>query len=110
MSVNYSKQGDLGWEDLKRLFARSNWKYGIYENEKYIEAVFEISNEKGQRFYYQINNGYYRCMVNVIEKFPVKLTSELFILATHFNNLTLLLFPLFYSTNFCYFAIIIYTV
>ena len=87
LSVNYSKQGDLLWDDLKRLFAGSNWKYGIYENEKYIEAIFEIGNEKGQRFFYQINNGYFRCFVNVIENFPVELTTELFILATHFNNL-----------------------
>jgi len=87
LSVNYSKQENLVWNDLKKLFAESNWKYGIYEKEKYIEAGFEIGKGKGQRFFYQLNNGYFRCMVNIIEHFPTELTTELFILAAHFNNL-----------------------
>jgi len=85
--VNHSKQENFVWDDLKKLFAGSNWKYGIYEKEKYIESIFEIGNDTGRRFFYLINNDHFHCTVNILEGFPVELTSELFILAAHFNNL-----------------------
>jgi len=87
LSVNHSKQENFVWNDLKKLYSGSNWKYGIYEKEKYIEAVFGIGNEKGRRFFYLINNDYFHCTVNILENFPVELTTDLFILAAHFNNL-----------------------
>ena len=58
-----------------------------YEKEKFIESFFEISNEKGCIFYYMIYEGSFHCRVKILEDYPVDFTTDLFILATHFNNL-----------------------
>jgi len=34
-----------------------------------------------------VDEGYYHCRVRIIEDFPVEITTELFVLTTHFNNL-----------------------
>ena len=87
LSVSHSKQEDLVWKDLKKVCAGLKWKYGIYEKEKYIEVVFEIDNDKGRRFFYLISEDYFHCTVNILEGFHEELTTDLFILAAHFNNL-----------------------
>lgn len=87
LSLSKEKQEVVLWEDLKELFKRTDFKHGVYEKEKYIELVFEIGNNKSGIYYYIISDGYYYCRVKIIEEFPEELTSELFIMATHFNNL-----------------------
>jgi len=87
LSLNHSKKEDLVWKDLKKLSAEMEWRCGIYEKEKYIETGFEIGNDKTARFLYLINNKDFICIVNILENFPVELTTDLFILAAHFNNL-----------------------
>lgn len=87
LSVNFQKREEIVWSDLKKLHADAGWNSGIYENDKYIRTVFEISNEQGGVFYYSIYGGYFHCRVKILEDFPVDLTTDLFILSAHFNNL-----------------------
>lgn len=87
LSVNFQKREEIVWSDLKKLHADAGWNSGIYEKEKFIKTVFEISNEQGAVFYYMIYDGYFHCRVKILEDFPVDLTTDLFILAAHFNNL-----------------------
>jgi hypothetical protein len=87
LTFSFKKQEEIVWTELKKLHADAEWKSGVYEKEKYIETIFEISNEKGGIFYYMIYDGSFHCRVKILEDYPTELTTELFILAAHFNNL-----------------------
>jgi len=87
LSLGLKKQEETVWRELKKLHAVSNWKSGVYEKEKYIESVFEIANQKAGAFFYMIYDGCFHCRVKILEDFPADFTTDLFILAAHFNNL-----------------------
>jgi hypothetical protein len=87
LTINLDKQENLVWKDLKKIHSKAGWRSGVYESEKYIEAIFQISEESNEAYYYMIYNGYYQCRVRVLRNYPIELTSEIFILATHFNNI-----------------------
>lgn len=87
LSVGYKKQEEILWGEMKKLHTNADWKHGIYEKDKYIEAPFEIADKKAEIFYYMLYDGYYHCRVKIVENFPSELTTDLFVLATHFNNL-----------------------
>ena len=86
LTLSFKRQEELVWKEIKVLHADSGWKYMINEKEKYIETFFEISKDTGASFYYKINDRLYHCRVKILEDFPSSLTTELFILAEHFNN------------------------
>ena len=87
ISLSFKKQEELVWQELKLLHAHSDWKHGVYEKEKYIETIFELGKETGGAFYYMIYDGSFHCRVKILEDYPNELTTDLFILAAHFNNL-----------------------
>jgi hypothetical protein len=87
LTVSFKNQEEIVWRELKKLHYAAEWKSGIYEKEKYIETVFEISQERGAHFYYMIYDEYFHCRVKILQDFPNELTTDLFILAAHFNNL-----------------------
>ena len=87
LTLNFKKQEELVWKELKKLHADADWKHGVYEKEKYIESIFELGKEQGGAFYYLIYDGSFHCRVKILEDYPVELTTDLFILAAHFNNL-----------------------
>ena len=87
LALSFKKQEEIVWSDLKKLHAEIDFKSGVYEKEKYIETFFQIGDEKVGRFFHMIYDGYFDCRVKILDRFPVDLTSDIFILATHFNNL-----------------------
>ena len=87
LALSFKKQEELVWKELKKLHADADWKHGVYEREKYIETIFELGKEQGGAFYYMIYDGNFHCRVKILEDYPIELTTDLFILAAHFNNL-----------------------
>ncbi len=87
LSLSVQKQELIVWKDLKNLHQEAKWKSGIYEKEKTIETSFEICDGRQETFYYVLYDGYYYCAVKVLKNFPTELTTDIFILAAHFNNL-----------------------
>jgi hypothetical protein len=87
LALSFKKQEELVWKELKKLHTDADWKHGVYEREKYIETIFEIGKEQGCTFYYIIYDGIFHCRVKILEEYPIELTTDLFILASHFNNL-----------------------
>lgn len=75
------------WCSLKSIHKNVDWKYGVFENEKYIETCFEIAPGVLRNYYYMIYDGYFHCRVKILDDYPADRTTDLFILATHFNNL-----------------------
>ena len=87
ISQNYSKQESLVWEDLKKLYLKENFEHGVFEHNKVIEGYFAIAENVGETFFHTVTDGKFQCVVYVLRNFPVELTTDLFILASHFNNL-----------------------
>lgn len=87
LALSFRKQEELVWKELKSLHTNADWRHGIYEKEKFIETVFELGKDQGTSFYYLIYDGSYHCRVKILEDYPTELTTDLFILAAHFNNL-----------------------
>ena len=87
ISISYKNYEEIVWNDLKKLHKNSEWRYGVFESDKRIEAVFEIGEKTGATFYYMVYDGQYHCRVKVIEEFSTDVTTDLFVLAAHFNNL-----------------------
>lgn len=87
LSLNFRKQEEIVWNDLKKLHADANWQSGIYEKDKYIETIFKISTGKKGNFFYMIYDECFHCRVKILEEFNTDFTTDLFILAAHFNNL-----------------------
>jgi len=87
LSLKRHVQEDLVWKDLKEIHSKADWRHGIYEKDKLIETIFDIADNKLERYYYLIHEGYFNCRVKVLDKYPIELATDLFILAAHFNNL-----------------------
>ena len=87
LHTDFSKHEVLVWKSLKKIHFENEWYSGVYENEKKIETVFCMADDKPKRFLYVINDYCFYCTVKVLDNYPIELTTDLFILAAHFNNL-----------------------
>ena len=87
ISYNLNSREKFVWKELKKLQSNAKWHHGVFESEKYIETTFAICEDTSALYYYMIYDGFYHCRVKIHENYPVKLTTQLFILASHFNNL-----------------------
>lgn len=87
LSLTFKKQEELVWEDLKKHYENHQYQSGIFEKDRYIESVFQISDDQSLAFHYAIFENKFNCRVKVLDTFDEELTSDIFILATHFNNL-----------------------
>jgi len=87
LSLSPAKREVVVWRDLKKLFAILKLRHGVFESSKHIEVGFGVEEGKGVPFFYSVDDGDFKCFVRVAEDFAEELTSDIFILATHFNNL-----------------------
>jgi hypothetical protein len=87
VSVSFKKQEELVWKDIKKMHQESEWRFGIYERERYVETIFSISENHHEKYFYMLHNNYYYCTVRFMHEFPSDLTTDIFVLATHFNNI-----------------------
>jgi hypothetical protein len=85
--LDESKQMECVWNELIKIHQESNWRFGIYESENYVETTFAISEEMQTTYRYLIYEQNLHFDVRVIDSFPTELTTDLFVLASHFNNL-----------------------
>ncbi|MEY2792489.1 MAG: hypothetical protein RJA76_481 [Bacteroidota bacterium] len=74
------------WEELLNLHKLNHWSHSVFETEKQIESVFAINKTNTKIFLYAIFKDQLLFKVVLIENFPIEHTTNLFILATHFNN------------------------
>lgn len=87
LTLNPEKQTSLVWEDMKQIHAHAGWRSGIYETEKFIETAFRIANETPGIYRYWIEEGEIHYYVEVLRNYSDNLTPDVFILASHINNL-----------------------
>jgi hypothetical protein len=84
--LNGAKQEALVWEEMKKLHADAEWRSGVYEGDRYIETVFSIAEETPGVYQYWITDNELHCTVKVLDGFSPELTTDVFVLASHFNN------------------------
>lgn len=84
--LNSAKQEALVWEDMKKLHAEAEWRSGVYESDRCIETVFSIAEETPGVYRYWITENELHCTVKVLDEFSLELTTDIFVLASHFNN------------------------
>ena len=87
LTLSYQKQEELVWSDLKKNHTEADWTFGVYEKDKYIETNFNISVETAEVFYHMIYDSRLHCRVKILRDFSSNLTTDIFILASHFNNI-----------------------
>jgi hypothetical protein len=85
--LSSEKQNDIVWNHLKKYHITEKLNSGFFENEKRIESDFRITDDYQARFFYAVYKGTLYCRCKVIQDFDPELTTEMFVLATHFNNL-----------------------
>jgi hypothetical protein len=87
LGLNKTKQESIVWNNLKKLHEKSNWNFGVFEKEKYIETIFEMEKGSLLKFYYMLIEDQIYFRSRMFENFPEEITTEIFILASHFNNI-----------------------
>jgi hypothetical protein len=75
------------WDELTRLHRNRNWRFGVFESENYVEAIFHISEDTDEFYRYLLYDQQLHFDVRVLHSFPPEITTDLFVLAAHFNNL-----------------------
>ena len=87
ISISRNKHEKVVWNKLIKLHKKKSWSYGIYEIANYVETVFELMPNIQVAYYYMIYQGSFHCRVKVLQEYRPELATDLFILASHFNNL-----------------------
>lgn len=88
LSKDRTKWSDVVWKDLVNLHKEAGWQSGHFDNDRFVETRFLVDEgDTMKSFYYFVDNLEYKCRVKILENYPVDCTTDLFILATHFNNL-----------------------
>ena len=86
LSLSTKKQEHLLWEDMKKLHADNDWRSGVYEGDKCIETVFTIADKTPGTYTYWISDNELHCMVKILNRYSSDMATEIFVLASHFNN------------------------
>ena len=86
LALSRKKQEEIVWNDLKRLHTRKKWRAGFYENDKYIETPFELAEDLQADYFFMVYDSCFHCRVKILEGLHPDMTTEMFVLASHFNN------------------------
>lgn len=84
--ISHPKRQSVVWEDLKKTYINLEWTHDVYEDEKAIQAYFDINNEQSAAFIYQFEDNQILYRSLFFFDYSEELTTDLFVLATHINN------------------------
>lgn len=87
VNLNQEKRKKMLWKDLIKLHKNENWNYRIHDNTWCMESLIQNNKNQINRYFYSIYKDKFYSQVKVIYDFPEDLTTNLFILATHINNI-----------------------
>lgn len=87
LSVGVDKHEEIVWRNLKALHSEADWRCGVYESDKCIETIFEIAPEMPAAYRYVVSDGKLVSIVEVGRWSSPEQTVEMFVLASHLNNI-----------------------
>jgi hypothetical protein len=82
-----NKYEEIVWKHLKEIHTLTEWNYKIHEKEKFIENIFKVNESLVAKFFYILVDGMFHCRVVVMEYLDPDQATDIFVLASHFNNL-----------------------
>ncbi len=86
LNLPVEKRQSKVWNDLKKLCSDSGWRYGTYEEDKFIEMQFELAKDRYAMHFYFVLPDRLSCRVRVVDEYEQEKALDVFILAQHFNN------------------------
>lgn len=85
--LNNKNHERLVWSGLKKIKILDKCNFGVFENDRYIETSFMISEESTAVFRYFLNRGHINFSASIVKDYNPEFASNIFILASHFNNI-----------------------
>ena len=85
--LNVKKSSHYAWIELLKYHKSSGWRYGQFENEKYIECSFKVDETNCVDFNYAVNSGKLVFRSTILSRFDEEATNDILVLASHFNGL-----------------------
>ena len=85
--LTISKSSQYVWKDLINYHKNSGWRYGQFENEKYIECSFKVDDTNCVDFNYAVSSGKLVFRSTILQRFDEEATNDILVLASHFNGL-----------------------
>ena len=86
-SITISKSSQYVWRDLIKYHKKSGWRFGQFDNDKYIECSFKVDENNYTNFNYIVNSGRLTFRSSILETFDEEHTNDILVLASHFNGL-----------------------
>ena len=80
-------RSDVVWNELIKLHKNLTWHFGQYENDKYLETIFEDEDNNLFTFHYSVDNQRLILSGLVLPGFDDECINDIMILSSHFNNL-----------------------
>lgn len=87
INCSQKKQTAHIWKRLKQWFVKEEIRFGIYEREQLLSMRMDLLDNTVVDFQYIVNEQGLLCSSYVFESYDDRDTTNLFILATHFNSL-----------------------
>lgn len=87
LALPAEKQENLVWKEVLSFFEKEGWPVRIYEDRKIAAIRLPLSRDRDREFFFGISDHNFFCMVDVVSGFPDAVINDLFILATHYNNI-----------------------
>jgi hypothetical protein len=75
------------WEKLKAFLEFKKYRFGAFEREKTCEVQLEIIESYFKTYYYSIDENELHLRVQLLEEYPVEQATDIFVLASHLNNI-----------------------
>ncbi len=75
------------WEKLKAFLEFKKYRFGAFEREKTCEVQLEIIESYFKTYYYSIDENELHLRVQLVEEYPVEQATDIFVLASHLNNI-----------------------
>ena len=85
--LHVKKSSHYAWIELLKYHKSSGWRYGQFENEKYIECSFKVDDTNCVDFNYAVNSGKLVFRSTILSRFDEEATNDILVLASHFNGL-----------------------
>ncbi len=85
--VNVKRSSHFVWIELLKYHRTSGWRYGQFENEKYIECSFKVDDTNFVDFNYAVSSGKLVFRSTILPRFDEEATNDILVLASHFNGL-----------------------
>lgn len=85
--INVKNRSKIVWKELIKLHKESEWKFGQYDNQKYIVTTFHLEDNHAQNFRYAVTSNNLEFHTFLLKSFDEEKTNDILVLSAHFNGL-----------------------